>query len=253
VSAARTGLERESWLARNRKLLAEEPRLFFQKLATWLRPMRKDYRRRWDRGLRRWLIRYHTGILFDKVTWMGLPAWKNVLDAWVYQEIIHEVRPEIIIEIGNAHGGSTLYLANLLDLLGRGDVIAVDIDHSTFRARHPRITTVTGDSLAPETLARVETLAGGRLGLVIHDGDHSREHVLGDLRAYAKFVQAGSYFIVEDTIIDLFRAGDGLGSVNGPLGAVEQFAREDSRFQIDTEREAFVLTFNPRGYLKRVA
>jgi cephalosporin hydroxylase len=252
VSTTSAPAERQSWLARNRKLLAENPRLLLRKLATWLRPMRRDYRRRWDRGLRRWLIRYHTGILFDKVTWMGLPAWKNVLDAWIYQEIVHAVRPEIIIEIGNAHGGSTLYLAHLLDLVGRGEVIAVDIDHSQFQARHPRITTVTGDSLAPETLARVAELARGRQGLVIHDGDHSREHVLADLRAYAQFVQPGGYFIVEDTIIDLFRAGDGLGSVNGPLGAVEQFVGEDPRFQIDAEREVFVLTFNPRGYLKRV-
>lgn len=243
----------ESWLERNRKLAKENPRLFFQKLATWLRPMRADYRKRWDRGLRRWLIRYQTEVAFDRVTWMGVPARKNVLDAWVYQQIIHEVRPEIIIEIGNAEGGSTRYLANLLDLVGKGEVFAVDIDHSIFRGHHPRITLVTGDSLAPETLARVEELARDRQGLVIHDGDHSREHVLGDLRAYAKFVRQGSYFIVEDTIIDLFRAGDGLGSVNGPLGAVEQFLCEDARFQVDKDREYFLLTYNPRGYLKRVA
>jgi cephalosporin hydroxylase len=245
--------QRDSWLKRNRKLLADNPRLFFQKLATWLKPMRADYRRKWDRGLRRWLIHYHTNILFDKVSWMGLAARKNVLDAWVYQQIISEVRPEILIEIGNAAGGSTLYLAHLLDLVGRGDVIAVDIDHSQFQARHPRIHTVTGDSAAPETLGRVKALARARQGLVIHDGDHSRDHVLADLRAYAEFVQVGGYFIVEDTIIDLFRAGDGLGSVNGPLKAVEEFVKEDPRFEVDAERESFVLTFNPRGYLKRVA
>jgi cephalosporin hydroxylase len=111
---------------------------------------------------------------------------------------------------------------------------------------------VTGDSAAPETLARVEALARGRRGLVIHDGDHSHEHVLADLRAYARFVQPGGYLIVEDTVIDLFKAGDGLGSVNGPLGAVEQFVHENPHFQIDAECEQFVLTFNPRGYLKRV-
>ena len=248
-----TTQQRESWLARNRELLAENPRLFFRKLATWLKPIRAEYRRKWDRGLRRWLIHYHTDILFNKVFWMGLEARKNVLDAWVYQQIICEVRPEILIEIGNAAGGSTLYLAHLLDLVGRVDVIAVDIDHSQFQARHPRIHTVTGDSAAPETLGRVKALARGRQGLVIHDGDHSREHVLADLRAYAEFVQVGGYFIVEDTIIDLFRAGDGLGSVNGPLKAVEEFVKEDPRFEVDAERENFVLTFNPRGYLKRVA
>lgn len=215
--------------------------------------MRKDYRKRWNATLSQWLIRYQTDLLFEKVTWMGVPSWKNVLDAWIYQEIIHEVRPAIVIEIGNAHGGSTLYLAHLLDLVGEGQVIAVDIDHSRFQVHHPRIALVTGDSLAPETLARVEELAKGGAGLVIHDGDHSREHVLGDLRAYARFVRPGSYFIVEDTIVDLFRAGDGLGSVHGPLGAVESFVSEDPRFRIDSDRERFVLTYNPRGYLKRVS
>lgn len=252
ISATTPNQPQESWWARNRKLLSENPRLFFQKLATWLKPMRADYRRRWNPGLRKWLIRYHTRVYFDRVTWMGLPAWKCILDAWIYQEILHEVRPEIVIEIGNAHGGSTLFLANMLDLLGHGQVIAVDIDHTQFQARHPRIHPVTGDSATGETVARVEELARGRRGLVIHDGDHSREHVLADLRAYAKFVQPGGYFIVEDTIMDLFKAGDGLGSVNGPMGGVEQFVQEDPRFQIDAEREKFVLTFNPHGFLKRL-
>lgn len=243
----------ESWWARNRRLLAENPRLFFQKLATWLRPMRSDYRRRWSRGLRRWLLRYQKEVAFDKVTWMGLTARKLVLDAWVYQQILFETRPEVVIEIGNAEGGSTKFLANMLDLLGAGEVIAVDIDHSIFRGQHPRVTLVTGDSAALGTVARVAELARGRQGLVIHDGDHTRGHVLEDLRAYAPFVRPGCYFIVEDGIIDLFRAGDGLGGVNGPLGAVEQFVQEDPRFQIDEAREYFLLTYNPRGYLKRVA
>jgi cephalosporin hydroxylase len=242
-----------SWLERNRRLIRENPRLFFRKLGTWMKPMRRDYRRRWNRGMRQWMRRYQTDVHFTKVTWMGVTARKMVLDSWVYQQIIHEVRPEIIIEIGNAEGGSTKFLANMLDLIGSGQVIAVDIDHSIFKGHHPRITLVTGDSLAPETLARVKELARGRKGLVIHDGDHSREHVLADLRAYAEFVSVRGYFIVEDTLIDLFRAGDGLGGVDGPLGAVEQFVEEDKRFQVDSDCEFFVLTYNPRGYLKRLA
>ncbi|MDE3181598.1 MAG: class I SAM-dependent methyltransferase [Acidobacteriota bacterium] len=240
-------------MARNWKLLREDPALFMQKVSTWLRPMRKDYRRRWNLSLRRWLIRYQTDLVFNKVTWMGVPAWKNVLDSWVYQEIIHEVRPEIVIEIGNANGGSTLYLANILDLVGAGEVIAVDIDHSKFKVKHPRISLVTGDSSTPETLEAVEAIARGRQGIVIHDGDHSREHVLADLRAYSRYVAQGGYFIVEDTVIDLFRSGDGLGNINGPLSAVEEFVHEDRRFSIDLERESFLLTFNPQGYLKRVS
>lgn len=215
--------------------------------------MRKDYRKRWSLDLRRWLLRYQSEVVFDEVSWMGVRARKMVLDAWVYQQIIYEVRPEIVIEIGNAEGGSTRFLADVLALVGQGEVIAVDIDHSIFKGHHPRIALVTGDSLAPETLARVEALARGRQGLVIHDGDHSREHVLKDLRAYAKFVRVGSYFIVEDTLMDLFRAGDGLGAVDGPLSAVEDFLREDPGFEADPAREYFLLTYNPRGYLKRVA
>jgi cephalosporin hydroxylase len=198
------------------------------------------------------MIHYHEKLLFDKVTWMGTTARKMILDAWVYQQILYEVKPDFIVEIANAEGGSTQFLANMLDLLGGGEVIAVDIDHSLFQVSHPRIHLVTGDSLAPETLSRVAEIARGGRGLVIHDGDHSREHVLRDLHAYAPFVGVGSYFIVEDTVIDLFRAGDGLGTVDGPLGAVEQFVREDSRFQIDSDREYFLITFNPRGYLRRV-
>jgi cephalosporin hydroxylase len=245
-------MDLQSRLARNANLLKADPGLLARKLISWLRPMPKQYRRRWNRGLRRWLIQYHTRLLFQKVKWMGIPAWKNVMDAWVYQEIIHEVRPEVIIEIGNACGGSTLYLANLLDLMGTGEVIAVDIDHSRFQPRHPRISLVTGDSIAPETLARVESLVGSRRGLVIDDSDHGRERTLATLRAYGKFVSVGGYFIVEDTVIDLFRAGDGLGNLDGPMGAVEQFVGEDPRFCVDLDREYFILTYNPHGYLKRV-
>ncbi|MGO8792378.1 MAG: CmcI family methyltransferase [Terriglobia bacterium] len=244
---------RESWPARNLKLLAHNPGLAFKKVTSWLRPMRADYRRLWNRGLRQWMIRYHEELLFDKVTWMGVTARKMVLDAWVYQQILHEVKPDFVIEIGNAEGGSTKFLANIMDLLGHGEVIAVDIDHSLFQVDHPRIHKITGDSLAPETLKQISEIARGGRGLVIHDGDHSREHVLRDLHAYAQFVGVGSYLIVEDTVIDLFRAGDGLGSVDGPLGAVEQFVREDLRFQVDANREYFLITFNPRGYLKRVS
>jgi cephalosporin hydroxylase len=241
-----------SRIARNLKLLRKDPGTFLRKVATWLRPMEAPYRHRWNRGVRKWLIKYQTQIHFEKISWMGVPARKMVLDSWVYQDILHETKPEIVIEIGNKFGGSTLFLANMLDLLGRGQVIGVDIDHSEFQPRHPRIQLVTGDSVAKDTLARVADLAAGRRGLVIHDGDHSAGHVLADLRAYADFVAPGNYFIVEDTISDLFRAGDGLGSLDGALRGVRQFLREDQRFEVDLEREYFLVTYNPQGYLKRV-
>ena len=239
-------------VARNTKLLLEDPRLFLRKLSTWLRPMRKEYRKRWNMRLRDWLILYHRDLVFQEVTWMGRPAWKNVLDAWIYQEIIYEVKPDVIIEIGNANGGSTQFLANMLDLIGKGKVLAVDIDHSRFSVEHPRIITITGDSVSAETLQQVEKHCTGAKSLVIHDGDHSREHVLADLRAYSNYVTQGSYLIVEDSVIGLFRAGDGLGSVNGPMGAIEQFIAENPDYAIDSRRERFILTFNPKSYLKKI-
>jgi cephalosporin hydroxylase len=244
---------KESRVSHNLKQLKKNPRLFLQKLMTWIKPMRKDYRRRWNRGLRDWLRWYPVQLRTSKVTWMGVKTQKMVLDCWVYQQIINEVRPEIIIEIGNADGGSTKFLANMLDLVGKGEVIAVDIDHSNFKGQHPRTSLVTGDSLSAETLARVAELTRGRKGLVIHDGDHNLEHALADLRAYSKFVAVGSYLIVEDTVHDLFPAGDGLGRFAGPMGAVEQFLIENRQFRIDPDCEFFLLTYNPCGYLKRLA
>ncbi len=246
------GGAREPRLVRNLRSVRKDPRAFFEKIATWLRPMDRTYRGRWNHGVRRWMINYHKHIVFNKVRWMGVEARKMVLDSWVYQDIIYETRPDLVIEIGNKFGGSTLYLAHMLDIVGHGQVIGVDIDHSVFQPRHPRIQLVTGDSTAHETLGRIQEMAAGRNGLVIHDGNHSTEHVLADLRAYSQFVALGGYFIVEDTVSDVFRAGDGLGNINGPLHAVRRFLQEDPRFEADVDREYFIVTYNPRGYLKRV-
>ncbi|MEA2627346.1 MAG: hypothetical protein QOD06_3391 [Candidatus Binatota bacterium] len=185
---------------------------------------------------------------------MGVPAFKNPLDAWILQEIVHEVRPGAIVEIGSAAGGSTLYLAHLLDLLGRGRVISVDLDRARFQARHPRIVEVTGDSGAPETRARVAALCEERPVMVVHDGDHRREPLLADLESYAPLVSVGSYLIVEDGVIDLFEAGDGIGTRDqGPLFAIEEFLGRHPEFVVDEDRERYLVTYNPRGYLKRVS
>ncbi len=184
---------------------------------------------------------------------MGVQALKNPFDAWIYQEIIYEVKPDVIIEIGSYEGGATLYLANLLDLLGKGMVISVDLDRTIFRVSHSRIVLVTGDSSSPETVAKVYELCAGKSVLVIHDADHTKKQVLKDLEAYSSLVSVNSYFIVEDGIIDLFRPGDSIGEFEeGPLAAVEEFISKNPNFVVDTERERYILTYNPKGFLKRV-
>jgi cephalosporin hydroxylase len=203
--------------------------------------------------LRQWLIYHQKNIVFDKCHWMGMRTLKNPLDAWIYQEIIYDVQPDIIIEIGSLEGGSTLYFAHLLDLIGKGTVISIDIQRTMFCAKHDRIVVITGDSASPEVISRVSELCEGKSVLAVHDGDHQKEQVLKDLQNYSRFVSVNSYFIVEDGIIDLFKPGDGIGSKKeGPLAAVEEFLRKNSDFVVDTERERYILTYNPKGFLKRV-
>jgi cephalosporin hydroxylase len=185
---------------------------------------------------------------------MGLRALKNPLDAWIYQEIVYEVRPQIVIEIGSAEGGSTLYLAGLLELLGNGRVISIDEDRTKFRARHDRIIEITGSSSSPDVVEKVCRLCEDKRVLVIQDAAHDKESVLKDLRNYSKLVSPHSYFIVEDGVVDLFKPQDGIGSFeDGPLAAIEQFLAENHEFVVDATRERYILTYNPRGFLKRIA
>jgi cephalosporin hydroxylase len=234
-------------------LLLESPRQFYRQVLRFFRPMRGDYRKRFRMSLRQWLLYHQRNVVLKECHWMGVRALKNPLDAWIYQEILCEVRPDVVVEIGSLEGGGTLYLANLLDLLGKGIVISVDIDRSKFNVKHSRIIEITGHSSSPEVLASVAELCAGKSVLVLHDGDHRKEQVLRDLQIYSKLVSVGSYFIVEDGIIDLYKPGDSIGAMDdGPLAATEEFLRANPDFVADTERERYILTYNPRGFLKRV-
>lgn len=218
-----------------------------------LRPMPPDYRKRFEMTLKEWMIYHQNQVHFDKCRWMGVRALKNPCDAWIYQEIIYEVKPDVILEIGSMWGGSTLFLAHLLDLLGKGIVVSLDIDRTRFSARHDRIRLVTGSSFSPEIVAQVRELCQGKSVMVIQDGAHDKEGVLKDLRNYGGLVSLNSYLIVEDGHQDLFKPGDGLGTYEpGPFAAVEQFLTENRDFVVDEERERYLLTYNPRGFLKRI-
>ncbi len=212
-----------------------------------------DYTALLQMTLRDWLLRHQQDIIFNKCSWMGVPTVKNPLDAWVYQEIIFEVKPDVIVEIGSFKGGSTIYFAHLLDLLGKGEVVSVDVDRTHYEAQHDRIVTVTGDSSSDEVVNEVAGRCEGKTVLVVHDGDHAREQVAKDLATYSKFVSPNSYFIVEDGIVDLFESDESLGlHTDGPLVAVDDFLRDNPDFAADRERERYILTYNPRGFLRRV-
>lgn len=182
--------------------------------------------------------------------WMGIPAYKCPLDLWIYQEILHEVRPDLVVESGTAEGGTALYLAHVLDLIGNGEVITIDVVPPACAPAHPRIRYLEGSSTDPAVVRRVEEAAAGRASVVvILDSEHSRAHVAEELRRYAGLVTPGSYLIVEDTNVNGHPVLPGHGP--GPAEAVEEFLAGRDDFRADAAREKFFLSFNPGGYLRR--
>jgi cephalosporin hydroxylase len=187
---------------------------------------------------------------WTEATWLGAQALKNPLDLWVYQEILVESRPDLIVETGTYRGGSAFFLASICDLLGVGEVVSIDVEPvRDDYPSHPRITYLGGrSSTDPEVVATVRERAAGKRTLVVLDSDHSQEHVEAELAAYAELVPVGGYVIVEDSNIGQIRKD----LLPGPLEAIETFLAGTDTFEIDRRREKFLITFNPSGYLRRV-
>jgi cephalosporin hydroxylase len=187
---------------------------------------------------------------WTEATWLGAQALKNPLDLWVYQEIMVETRPELVVETGTYRGGSALFLATICDSLGAGEVVSIDVEpvRDDYPA-HPRITYLGGrSSTDPEVVEEIAARAEATRTLVVLDSDHSQAHVEAELAAYAPLVPVGCYVIVEDSNIGRVRKD----LLPGPLEAIETFLAGTSEFEIDRAREKFLITFNPSGYLRRV-
>ena len=192
------------------------------------------------------------GRVHHRTSWMGTPCLKCPMDLWAYQEILAEVRPDFVVETGTHLGGSALFFAHMLDLLGRGEVVTVDILERPDRPRHPRIRYVTGSS-GDESLVGVlfADRPPAETRLVILDSDHSQAHVAKELALFAPHVSVGSYLIVEDTNVNGRPVLPDYGP--GPSEAVAEFLATNRNFEADVSREKFLMTFNPGGYLKRVS
>jgi cephalosporin hydroxylase len=181
--------------------------------------------------------------------WRHWVTLKNPLDLWVYQEILSDRRPHFIVETGTLHGGSALFLASMCDMLGHGRVITIDYRWKEKRPAHPRVEYLTGLSVAPDIVQTVHDSVSGKRAMVILDSDHSQDNVLAEMRAYESIVSPGDYMIVEDTNVNGHPVLPQHG--NGPMEAVADFLAENDSFEVDESREKFILTFNPRGYLRR--
>jgi cephalosporin hydroxylase len=199
------------------------------------------------------LYYFAPGRTWRNTYWFGVPVQKCPLDLWIYQEILQEIRPSLIIETGTHRGGSALFLAGMCDLIGSGRILTIDIEVMEPRREHPRITYLEGSSTAPEILEQVRShIEPDDSVLVILDSDHSLHHVSRELNSYSELVTPGSYLLVEDTNLNGHPIASPLPQP-GPMEVVEAFLRTNESFVPDREREKFFLTFNPKGYLRRLA
>lgn len=215
-------------------------------------------------------------------SWMGRPAIQFPNDAWAMQEIIWKVRPDLIIETGIAHGGSLIFSASMMALLDMCDaietgqsidpkaskrkVLGVDIDiraHNRAAIEaHPmasRIQMIQGSSIAGETIEQVHQVANKySCVLLCLDSNHTHNHVLAELEAYAPLVSLNSYCVVFDTVVEEmpsnFFSDRPWGRGNNPKTAVLEFLKSTSEFAIDKSIDhKLLISVAPDGYLKRVA
>jgi cephalosporin hydroxylase len=194
---------------------------------------------------------YDSEVWKDDTAWLGVPTQKCPLDLWIYQQMLFELRPDLIIETGTYNGGSAMYLASMCDLLGNGRVMSIDIAPQQPLPSHPRVEFITSSSTAADIVARVQSEAAAVPGpvFVILDSDHSYGHVRDELAAYHCVVTPGSYLIVEDTNVNGYPVLPDFGP--GPMEALEEFLPAHPEFEIDRRCERFMMTFNPSGFLRR--
>lgn len=190
---------------------------------------------------------------FLEMWWQGWPIVKCPLDLHQYQEIIWQTRPDVIVETGTFSGGSALFMAHMQDLIDHGEVLSIDIRTGTELPEHSRIRYFEGMSSTDlRVLEEVKKIASGRKTMVVLDSDHSRPHVLKELKAYAPIVTKGCYLIVEDTNPDAYHR-DQVGEYDGyPGDAVKEWQPSNNGFEKDERRERFIFSQNPGGYLRRV-
>jgi cephalosporin hydroxylase len=199
-------------------------------------------------------------------SWMGVPVIQLPADVMATQEVIWATKPDIIIETGVARGGSVLFMASLLELIGKGKVVGVDIDIRAHNRdsieNHPmskRVVLIEGSSTDTTIIRKVQAEIPPQASvMVVLDSDHSADHVLAELRSYGPMVTEGCYLVVADTILgrlDLAHVPRNRSKVwlkgNEPLSALETYLAETDRFEIDQAINGkLIFASSPGGYLR---
>lgn len=197
-----------------------------------------------------------------EVTWLGVPIIQLPEDILMLQELVWKVRPDVIVESGVAHGGALVLYASLLELLGRGRVLGIDVEIRKYNRlaieSHPmskRITLIESSSTDPDTLAEVAAAIGpDDQVLVMLDSNHSAEHVRAELEMYAPLVTSGSYAIVFDSVMTMVHDapnGHPSWATDNPRTAVDDFLVTHPEFTQDRSYERLHVTYCRGGYLRR--
>jgi cephalosporin hydroxylase len=198
-----------------------------------------------------------------EVTWLGIPIIQLPEDIVIVQELIWRVRPEVIVECGVAHGGALVLYASVLELLGRGRVVGVDVEIRKYNRlaieSHPlakRITLIEGSSIEAGTAAAVRaSVEPGQRTMVMLDSNHTREHVRAELELYAPLVSPGSYLVVFDEVMPMVADapnGKATWVDDNPLEAVRDFLSSHPEFVADPAPERLGVTYCRGGFLRRL-
>jgi cephalosporin hydroxylase len=205
-------------------------------------------------------------------SWLGRPIIQYPQDMVAMQELIWSIQPDLIIETGIAHGGSLIFSASMLELNAicggsqDAEVLAVDIDIRPHNREaieaHPmykRISMIQGSSIDPEIVDRVKAKTAGKQKILVFlDSNHTHDHVLAELEAYAPLTSVGSYCVVFDTLVedlpaDMF-VNRPWGPGDNPKTAAREYLKSHSEFEIDKSiQHKLLITVAPDGYLKRVS
>ena len=198
-----------------------------------------------------------------EVNWLGMPIIQTPEDILIFQELIYNIKPDVIIETGIAHGGSLIFYASIMEMIGKGRVIGIDIDIRAHNRRliekHPmfsRVEMIEGSSLEKNTIDQIKAkIKFEETVIVLLDSNHTTNHVYRELKLYQEFINIGSYLVVCDTIMPdlagLKPAAPDISSNNAMMG-MEKFLKENDSFAVDTTYNKLYVTNHPKGFLRRI-